>query len=41
MKQFDRRSFLKVAGGGIAASTLAGYGSFSIAAGTKTSTSLW
>ena len=35
MKQFDRRSFLKVAGGGLAASTLAGYSTFSIAEGTK------
>ena len=35
MKQFDRRSFLKVAGSGLAASTLAGYSTFSIAEGTK------
>ncbi|MGB0865212.1 MAG: FCSD flavin-binding domain-containing protein [Granulosicoccaceae bacterium] len=35
MKQFDRRSFLKVAGTGIAASTLAGTSGFAIAAGGK------
>lgn len=35
MKHVDRRSFLKVAGGGIAASTLSGLSSFAIAAGGK------
>lgn len=35
MKQFDRRSFLKLAGSGVAASTLAGYSGFAIAGGAK------
>lgn len=35
MKHFNRRSFLKVAGSGVAASALAGTSTFSIAAGAK------